>query len=269
MDRRTLVDNITSMQLVPQPRQTADRPIDGEREQRRGQRRPFTSRGSARRCSTDRSHLDEFVGDVNFVAAVKAAGAEAIMIALMDRGLPRVPDAGCAPRGYEVYPVVDAVGGTSLEAHRAAISRIVHAKTQPITGPRCCASYSATGRAPRRRMLFRSCCSRPSVTEAPPDPTEASGVVKSSMSTTTLLATARASTAARLATRSRSGSAAYARRRRARRARRNRRRATSVRFAPRGACGVHVDHAPHVRGPQGLGHRRGARGSLIEREDEL
>jgi nicotinamidase-related amidase len=35
--------------------------------------------------------------------------------------------------GYEVYPVVDAIGGTSEEAHRAGIERVVQAGAQPIT----------------------------------------------------------------------------------------------------------------------------------------
>ena len=35
--------------------------------------------------------------------------------------------------GYEVYPVVDAIGGTSLEAHRAGIERVVQAGAQPIS----------------------------------------------------------------------------------------------------------------------------------------
>ena len=35
--------------------------------------------------------------------------------------------------GYEVYPVVDAVGGTSVEAHRAGLERIVRAGAQPIS----------------------------------------------------------------------------------------------------------------------------------------
>jgi hypothetical protein len=35
--------------------------------------------------------------------------------------------------GYEIYPVVDAVGGMSLEAHRAALERIVRAGGQPIS----------------------------------------------------------------------------------------------------------------------------------------
>jgi nicotinamidase-related amidase len=35
--------------------------------------------------------------------------------------------------GYEVYPVVDAVGGTSPEAHRAGLERVVQAGAQPIS----------------------------------------------------------------------------------------------------------------------------------------
>ena len=35
--------------------------------------------------------------------------------------------------GYEVYPVVDAIGGTSLEAHRSGLERVVHAGAQPIS----------------------------------------------------------------------------------------------------------------------------------------
>jgi selenophosphate synthetase-related protein len=35
--------------------------------------------------------------------------------------------------GYEVYPVVDAIGGTSEEAHRAALERVVQAGAQPVS----------------------------------------------------------------------------------------------------------------------------------------
>jgi isochorismate hydrolase len=35
--------------------------------------------------------------------------------------------------GYEVYPVVDAIGGTSVEAHRAGLERVVQAGGQPIS----------------------------------------------------------------------------------------------------------------------------------------
>jgi nicotinamidase-related amidase len=34
--------------------------------------------------------------------------------------------------GYEVFPVVDAVGGTSPEAHRTGLERVVRAGAQPI-----------------------------------------------------------------------------------------------------------------------------------------
>ena len=35
--------------------------------------------------------------------------------------------------GYDVYPVVDAVGGTSVEAHRAALERVAQAGGKPIS----------------------------------------------------------------------------------------------------------------------------------------
>jgi len=35
--------------------------------------------------------------------------------------------------GYEVYPVVDAIGGTSLEAHRACLERVVQAGAKPTS----------------------------------------------------------------------------------------------------------------------------------------
>jgi nicotinamidase-related amidase len=47
--------------------------------------------------------------------------------------------------GYEVYPVVDAIGGTSLEAHRAGLERTVQAGAEPISWFHLPASCSATG----------------------------------------------------------------------------------------------------------------------------
>ncbi len=35
--------------------------------------------------------------------------------------------------GYDVYPVVDAIAGTSVEAHRAGLERIVQAGAQPTS----------------------------------------------------------------------------------------------------------------------------------------
>jgi isochorismate hydrolase len=34
--------------------------------------------------------------------------------------------------GYQVYPVVDAIAGTSVEAHRAGLERVVQAGGRPI-----------------------------------------------------------------------------------------------------------------------------------------
>jgi nicotinamidase-related amidase len=35
--------------------------------------------------------------------------------------------------GYEVYPVVDAIGGTSPGAHRAGPERVIQAGAQPVS----------------------------------------------------------------------------------------------------------------------------------------
>ena len=35
--------------------------------------------------------------------------------------------------GYDVYPVVDAIAGTSPEAHRAGLERVVQAGGQPVS----------------------------------------------------------------------------------------------------------------------------------------
>jgi hypothetical protein len=51
----------------------------------------------------------------------------------VDRGLFDLPLAGCDERGYETYPVTDAVGGTSPEAHQAGLDRIAQAGGQPAS----------------------------------------------------------------------------------------------------------------------------------------
>ncbi len=51
----------------------------------------------------------------------------------LDRDLLDVPDPRRVASGYEIYPVVDAVGGTSPEAHRAGLERIVNAGAQAIS----------------------------------------------------------------------------------------------------------------------------------------
>ena len=47
-------------------------------------------------------------------------------------GQPR-PTLDALRDGYEVYPVVDAIAGTSPEAHRAGLDRVVQAGGQPIS----------------------------------------------------------------------------------------------------------------------------------------
>src|SRR2546421_4070733 len=72
--------------------------------------------------------------DVEFLAAVKATGRKKlIMTALWTEACLIFPSLDALRDGYEVYPVVDAVGGTSLEAHRAGLERIVQAGGQPIS----------------------------------------------------------------------------------------------------------------------------------------
>lgn len=72
--------------------------------------------------------------DVDLVAAVKATGRKKlIMVALWTEVCLVFPALDALREGFEVYPVVDAVGGTSVEAHRAGLQRIVQAGAQPIS----------------------------------------------------------------------------------------------------------------------------------------
>jgi nicotinamidase-related amidase len=71
--------------------------------------------------------------DEEFVNAVKATGRrKLIMLALWTEACLTFPALDALREGYEVYPVVDAVGGTSPEAHRIAVERIVQAGARPI-----------------------------------------------------------------------------------------------------------------------------------------
>jgi nicotinamidase-related amidase len=72
--------------------------------------------------------------DQEFVTAVKATGRKKlIMAALWTEACLTFPALDALREGYEVYPIVDAVGGTSVEAHRAALERIVRAGAQPTS----------------------------------------------------------------------------------------------------------------------------------------
>jgi nicotinamidase-related amidase len=72
--------------------------------------------------------------DAEFVEAVKATGRKKLlMAALWTEACLSFPTLDALREGYDVYPIVDAVGGTSVEAHRAAIERVVQAGAQPTS----------------------------------------------------------------------------------------------------------------------------------------
>jgi nicotinamidase-related amidase len=81
----------------------------------------------------DRTQINAWE-DVEFRAAVEATGRrKLIMTALWTEVCLTFPTLDALRAGYEVYPVVDAVAGTSVEAHRAGLERIVQAGAQPIS----------------------------------------------------------------------------------------------------------------------------------------
>ena len=81
----------------------------------------------------DRTQINAWE-DVEFRRAIKATGrTKLIMTALWTEVCLTFPSLDALRDGYEIYPVVDAVGGTSLEAHRAGLERIVQAGAQPIS----------------------------------------------------------------------------------------------------------------------------------------
>ena len=72
--------------------------------------------------------------DADFLAAVRATGRrKLILCALWTEVCMAFPALDALREGYDVYPVVDAIAGTSLQAHRAGIERVVQAGAQPIS----------------------------------------------------------------------------------------------------------------------------------------
>ena len=72
--------------------------------------------------------------DKDFVAAVKATGRKKLVMAALWTEVCLVhPALDALADGYEVYPVVDACGGTSLEAHNAALDRLQQAGARPTS----------------------------------------------------------------------------------------------------------------------------------------
>src|SRR5690348_6933368 len=72
--------------------------------------------------------------DIEFVQAVHATGRRKLIICALWTEICMAFTALDALReGYEVYPVVDAIGGTSPEAQRAGLDRVMQAGGQPIS----------------------------------------------------------------------------------------------------------------------------------------
>jgi nicotinamidase-related amidase len=72
--------------------------------------------------------------DIEFLQAVRATGRRKLIIcALWTEICMAFTALDALHEGYEVYPVVDAIGGTSAEAHRAGLDRVVQAGGQPTS----------------------------------------------------------------------------------------------------------------------------------------
>jgi nicotinamidase-related amidase len=72
--------------------------------------------------------------DTEFKQAVRAAGRrKLIMAALWTEACLTFPSLDAMREGYETYPVTDAVGGTSPEAHQAGLDRIAQAGGKPTS----------------------------------------------------------------------------------------------------------------------------------------
>ena len=72
--------------------------------------------------------------DIEFVRAVHATGRRKLIIcALWTEVCMAFTALDALREGYEVYPVADAIGGTSPEAHRAGLDRVKQAGGQPVS----------------------------------------------------------------------------------------------------------------------------------------
>ena len=133
MDREVLVDNIVSVARLAR---TYDLPVvlstvnaaNGQ-----GNTLPEIKAALPDTPEIDRTTMNAWE-DVEFRQAVEATGRKKlIMAALWTEICLAFPTLDALRDGFEIYPVVDAVGGTSPEAHRAGLERIVHAGARPIS----------------------------------------------------------------------------------------------------------------------------------------
>jgi nicotinamidase-related amidase len=133
MDHELLVDNIVSVARIAK---TYDLPVvlstvnvaNGQ-----GHTIPELRSVLSDSQEIDRTQINSWE-DVEFRRAVQATGRKKlIMTALWTEVCLTFPTLDAMSEGFEVFPVVDAVGGTSEEAHRAGLARIYQAGAQPIS----------------------------------------------------------------------------------------------------------------------------------------
>jgi nicotinamidase-related amidase len=83
--------------------------------------------------SYDRTSINAWE-DMEFYEAVKATGRKKLlMTALWTEACLTYPTLDALKEGYEVYPIVDAIGGTSLIAHEIALRQVEQAGARLTT----------------------------------------------------------------------------------------------------------------------------------------
>ena len=98
--------------------------------------------------------------DVDFLAAMRATGRrKLILCALWTEICMAFPVLDALREGYDVYPVVDAIGGTSDEAHRTGVEASCRPAPSRSPGSPSPSSSSATGRARRPSPTSSTSCS--------------------------------------------------------------------------------------------------------------
>jgi nicotinamidase-related amidase len=159
MDRELLIDNIVSVARLAE---TFDLPVVLSTINVANGQKPTIPELRAVLSDSpeiDRTSINSWE-DIEFRRAIEATGRKKlVMAALWTEVCLAFPALDAMREGFEVYPVVDAVGGTSVEAHRAGLERIVQAGGQPITWCRWRASSSGTGIGSTRWLTSSTSCS--------------------------------------------------------------------------------------------------------------
>jgi len=127
MDLQLLVDNVVRVAKIGK---AFDLPIVLSTVNVKGGQKPTVPplrEVLSREKELDRTTINAWE-DKEFLEAVEATGRKKlIMCALWTEACLIFPSLDAIRDGYDVYPVVDAVGGTSIEAHQYALQRIAQA----------------------------------------------------------------------------------------------------------------------------------------------